>query len=100
MDWILLKDLTGRNSVELAEYVTANKIAEESAFKWCVNYTIKTSNQIMSEAKTKYWRMTHKFGGKLPKTWMKHCRQIRLMEINSGKKFLKDDKHIGYFQAP
>jgi hypothetical protein len=57
-----LKDLKVSNPVELAEYAVANRIAEERAFTWWVSDTL----HIISKVKKKYWRMTHKFGVKLP----------------------------------
>ena len=45
----------------------ANKIDNEPAFKWWVGYTLRKRNRIISKAKSKYWRTTHKFGIRLPK---------------------------------
>jgi hypothetical protein len=39
---------------------------EEPAFKWWVSNTLRKQNHIISKVKKKYWRMTHKFGCKLP----------------------------------
>jgi hypothetical protein len=61
-----LKDLKVSNPVELAEYAVANHIAEELAFKWWLLDTLRKWNHIISKVKNKYWRMTHKFGIKLP----------------------------------
>eukprot|EP00957_Ditylum_brightwellii_P022272 1681034-Ditylum_brightwellii.AAC.1 len=46
------------NPIEVAEYAIANGIDDESVFNW----------GIISKAKSKYWRATHKFGIKIPKT--------------------------------
>jgi hypothetical protein len=61
-----LKDLKVSNPIELAEYAVANHIAEELAFKWWVSHTLRKRNRIISKVKSKYWKTTHKFGGKLP----------------------------------
>jgi hypothetical protein len=68
MDWIPLVELKNSFPVELAEYAFANGIEEEPAFKWWVNYTIRRRNRIISKIKSKYWRTTHKFGIRVPKT--------------------------------
>ncbi len=62
MDWVPLKDLNDTNAIELAEYAVANKISEEPAFAWWVNYCLDKRNQIINKAKAKYWRTTHKYG--------------------------------------
>jgi hypothetical protein len=64
--WVKLKDLKVSNPVELAEYAVANWIVDEPAFKWCVSNSLRKRNCIISKVKKKYWRMTHKFGCKLP----------------------------------
>lgn len=67
-DWVKLKELKESNPVELAEYAVANLISEEPAFKWWVPYTLKKRNRIVAKVKSKYWRTTHKFGVRVPKS--------------------------------
>ena len=67
-DWVPLKEVKAGNPVELAEYAVSNKIQEEPAFKWWVPYVIQKRNRIISKVKAKYWRTTHKFGVRLPKS--------------------------------
>ena len=67
-DWIPLKIVKESNPVELAEYAVANKIQEEPAFKWWVSFVLNKRNRIINKVKKKYWRTTHKFGIRLPKT--------------------------------
>jgi hypothetical protein len=66
--WVKLKDLKTAHPIEVAEYAVANRIAEEPAFKWWVSHTLRKRNRIISKVKSKYWKMTHKFGCKLPHT--------------------------------
>jgi len=66
--WVPLKDLKASNPVELAEYAIANNIAHEPAFKWWVKATLRTKDRIIGKVKSRYWRTTHKFGIRLPKT--------------------------------
>jgi hypothetical protein len=66
--WAKLKDLKESNPVELAEYAVANRIADEPAFNWWVPHVLKKRNRIISKVKKRYWRTTHKFGIKLPKS--------------------------------
>ena len=67
-DWVKLKDLKDSNPVELAEYAVANLIANEPAFKWWVPLTLKKRNRVIANVKSKYWRTTHKFGIRVPKS--------------------------------
>ncbi len=66
-DWIPLKDLKDSYPVQIAEYAMANKIANEPAFNWWVHTVLRKRNRIVAKVK-RYWRTTHKFGIRLPKT--------------------------------
>eukprot|EP00957_Ditylum_brightwellii_P171447 13051798-Ditylum_brightwellii.AAC.1 len=63
-----LKDLKAANLAELAEYGVINPLADESAFKWWVPHVIRKRNRIINKVKSKYWRISNKFGIRLPKT--------------------------------
>jgi ribosomal protein L31E len=56
------------NPVEVTEYAVANHLVEEPAFKWWVPHVIKRRNRIISKVKLRYWKTTHKFGIRLPKS--------------------------------
>ena len=66
--WMDMKDVKEANPVELAEYAVANKIEKQPAFAWWVPYTLKKRERIINKVKTKYWKTTHKYGVRLPKT--------------------------------
>ena len=66
-DWIPLKDLKDSYPVQIAEYAIANKIANEPAFNWWVHTVLRKRNRIVAKVK-RYWRTTHKFGIRVPKT--------------------------------
>lgn len=66
--WVSLKDIKCSNPVEVAEYAVANNIHEEPAFKWWVKDTLRKRDRIISKVKAKYWRTTHKFGIRVPKS--------------------------------
>jgi hypothetical protein len=66
--WVPLKDLKESNPIEVAEYATTNKIAEEPAFSWWVHHVLRKRNRIISKVKTRYWSRSHKFGIELPKS--------------------------------
>jgi Reverse transcriptase (RNA-dependent DNA polymerase) len=66
--WEKLKDLKESNPIEVAEYAVANRIVEEPALKWWVPQVLRRRNRIISKVKSRYWRTTHKFGIRLPKT--------------------------------
>lgn len=67
--WVKLKDIKASNPVEVAEYAVANRIHEEPAFAWWVQTVLRRRNRIISKVKKKYWRTTHKYGVRVPKTW-------------------------------
>jgi hypothetical protein len=56
------------NPIEVAEYAVTNRLIEEPAFKWWVPHVIHWRNRIISKVKSRYWKMTHKFGIRLPKS--------------------------------
>ena len=66
-DWIPLKDIKDSYPVQVAEYAVTNKIAHEPAFNWWVPTVMRKRNRIVAKVK-RYWRTTHKFGIRLPKT--------------------------------
>jgi hypothetical protein len=68
LSWERLVDLKASNPVEVAEYAVANRLVEEPAFKWWVPHVIKRRNRIISKVKSRYWKTTHKFGIRLPKS--------------------------------
>jgi hypothetical protein len=61
-----LKDLKDANPIEVAEYAVANRLQEEPAFKWWVHDVLRCRNQIINKVKSRYWKLTHKFGIRLP----------------------------------
>lgn len=67
-DWLPMKEVKASYPIELAEYAVANKIADMPTYRWWVPFTLRKRNRIISKAKTKYWRTTHKFGIRIPKT--------------------------------
>eukprot|EP00957_Ditylum_brightwellii_P120858 9217663-Ditylum_brightwellii.AAC.1 len=68
LEWVKLKDLKSTNPVELAEYNVINHLVDEPAFKWLVPHVIRKRNRIINKVKSKYWRISHKFGIRLSKT--------------------------------
>ncbi len=66
-DWVPLKDLKDAYPIQIAEYAVANKIANGPAFNWWVHTVLRKRNRIVAKVK-RYWRTTHKFGIRVPKT--------------------------------
>ncbi|KAI2504684.1 Reverse transcriptase (RNA-dependent DNA polymerase) [Fragilaria crotonensis] len=66
-DWIPLKDIKDSYPVQIAEYAVTNNIAHEPAFNWWVHTVLRKRNRIVAKVK-RYWRTTHKFGIRLPKS--------------------------------
>ena len=95
--WVSLKDVKEANPIELAEYAVANGIDQEPAFVWWVPYTLRKRSRIMSKVKAKYWRTTHKFGVRLPKSVNEALR----MDAENKNTFWKDalNKEMGKAQV-
>ena len=68
LDWIPLKDLKESFPIQVAEYALANELEEQPAFKWWVHKVLRRRDRMISKVKSKYWRTTHKFGIRIPKT--------------------------------
>jgi hypothetical protein len=67
-NWVALKDMKNSYPVKVAEFAKANRIGDEPAFAWWIDYTLKKRDRILSKTKTKYWLRTHKFGIRIPKS--------------------------------
>ncbi|GAX14347.1 hypothetical protein FisN_UnNu047 [Fistulifera solaris] len=67
-DWVPLKDLKEAYPVQVAEYAKANNIHDEPAFAWWVGDVLQKRNTILAKVKSRYWKTTHKFGIRIPKT--------------------------------
>ena len=67
--WLPLKDVKESNPIDLAEYAIQNRIDDEPAFKWWVSLVIRKRSRMVNKVKKKYWRTTHKFGIRIPKTF-------------------------------
>jgi hypothetical protein len=53
VSWLPLKDLSKSNSVEIAEYVVANKLVHKPAFVWWVSHTLHKQNKVVSAVLSK-----------------------------------------------
>ena len=85
--WMPLKDVKEASPTELAEYALNNKIDDEPAFAWWVPYTMKKMHRIINKVKTKYWRTTHKYGVRLPKSPEEALRFDEEMIRDGGEAF-------------
>ena len=65
--WVDIKYVKEAIPIDLAEYVVENQIADNPEFACWVPYTLKKKDRIISKVKKKYWRITHKYGVRLPK---------------------------------
>ena len=68
VDWIPLVELKESYPVQLAEYAVANQIDDEPAFNWWAKKVLRRRDRIIAKVKSKYWRTSHKFGIRIPKT--------------------------------
>jgi hypothetical protein len=67
VDWLPLKDPKDAYPVQISDYAAANKIVNEPAFNWWVHTVVRKRNCIVAKVK-RYWRTTHKFSLRVPKT--------------------------------
>ena len=67
-DWLPLRDVKESNPIDLAEYAIASKIDHEPAFNWWVPLVLRKRHRMINKVKKKYWRTTHKYGVRVPKT--------------------------------
>ncbi len=58
----------------------ANKLVEEPAFAWWVKDVLRQRERIIEAVKNRYWKRTHKFGVKVPKT----VEQALLLDKETG----------------
>ena len=63
-----LKDAKEASMIELSEYAVAKNTDDEPDSVWWVHYIFNKLDRIIAKDKTKYWRKTHNYGVRLPKT--------------------------------
>jgi hypothetical protein len=63
---VTLEELKESNPIKVAKFAVANHLSEEPTYKWWVHKVLQQWNRIISKEKLRYWRMTHKFGIRLP----------------------------------
>ena len=65
---IALKDTKNSNPIESSEYAVVNNIDQETAVKWWDGFLLRKRNIVMNKVKKNYWRTTHKFVLRVPKS--------------------------------
>jgi hypothetical protein len=92
-DWIALKDLKASCPVELAKYAAANKIDDQPALAWWCSHVPRKRYRIIPKVKSRYWKTTHKFGVRMPKSVME---AFKLDEQNGNDLWWKSiEKEMG-----
>ena len=66
ISWVPLKDVKDSNPIELMEYAIAQQIDTEPAFNWWIPSVRRQRRRIIQKVQKKYWKVTHKYGVKLP----------------------------------
>ena len=77
--------------IEVSEYDVTNMIVKEPAFKWRVPNMIRKRNRIISKVKSRYWKTTHKFGIRLPKTTEEALQIDKIAETGFWRKAINKD---------
>ena len=65
---IALKDAKNSNPIESSEYAVVNNIDQETAVKWWDGFLLRKRNIVINKVKRNYWRTTHKFVLRVPKS--------------------------------
>ena len=81
-----MKDIKNTYPLLLAEYAHEHKIISTPAFVWWVPFVLKKRNIIISKVKTKYWKRTHKFGIRIPKS----VQEAKLLDEQNGNTLWMD----------
>ncbi len=69
MDTLPLKEIKESNPLEVAEYVKANHLEDEPAFKWWVPYVLRKPKHIIAAVKQRVKKNMHKkYGIRAPLT--------------------------------
>jgi len=114
--WERLADLKESHPVQVAEYAVVNKLTEIPAFKWWIGNVLRRRDRIIGKVKSRYWKRTHKFGIRIPKTlaealdidkdtgtdlWRKAIEK-EMANVKTAFQVLNEDEKvpIGYLQIP
>ena len=65
-NWLPLKDVKEAHILEVAKYAEMNDIADEPAYAWWIPTILKKKIMMISKIKHKYWKISHKYGVRLP----------------------------------
>ena len=65
-NWVPLRDMKEANPLEVAEFAVRSNIADEPAFAWWVNPTLKRRNKIIKQVRHRLVKKNYKFGIKVP----------------------------------
>ena len=66
-NWISLKNIKDYYPVKLADYSINNNIKDKTDLSLWVPYVINKRYAIPAKGKSKYWKITHKYGTKIIK---------------------------------
>jgi hypothetical protein len=83
--WERLANLKESNPVQVAEYAVASKLAKGPAFIWWIKDVLRRRDRIISKVKARYWKRTHKFGIRVPKS----VREALEIDAETGTNFCK-----------
>ena len=81
-----MKDVKITYPLQLAEYAHQQQLTSEPAFVWWVPFVLKKRNRIISKVKTKYWKRTHKFGIRIPKS----VQEAKMLDDSNGNTLWMD----------
>lgn len=90
-DWLTMRELKAAFPVELADYAIEREIQGEPAFAWWVPHVTKKRDAIISRVKSRYWKTTHKFGIRLPKTVQEAFELDRYNNNNLWRKSIEKE---------
>ena len=68
VSWARLADMKESYPEQVAEYAKGNKIIHEPAFAWWAPSLLKKRRVVIKKLKSRYWKRTHKYGIRIPKS--------------------------------
>jgi hypothetical protein len=84
--WLPLADLRESNPVEVAKYAISRYLDKEPVFRWWVRKTLHKRDRWVCKFKATYWKHTHKYGVKLPKS----VKKSLAIDSRMGRTFWRD----------
>jgi hypothetical protein len=85
MDWVKLKDLKESNRIKITEFVVANHLVEEPAFKWWVPKVLRNEIELYPRSSQGIGRQLTSLGSDCLIPWERLCESMKRLGRISGE---------------